>query len=64
MKHVLSKLSAILQGALLRQEGQDLIEYALLASLIALGAVTTMQTLSTDINNAFSAIGTNLNAAI
>ena len=61
---MMMKLSAAVQGFILRQEGQDLIEYALLASLIALGAVTTMQTLSKDINNAFGSIGPQLNAAV
>ena len=64
MKNMMMKLSAAVQGFILRQEGQDLIEYALLASLIALGAVTTMKTLSSDINSAFGNIGTTLNANV
>ncbi len=46
------------------ESGQDLIEYALVAALIAFGAVTTMGTLATDINVAFSVIGSELSAAI
>jgi pilus assembly protein Flp/PilA len=46
------------------ESGQDLIEYALVAALIAFGAVTTMGTLATDINNAFSWIGSDLNNAV
>jgi pilus assembly protein Flp/PilA len=42
------------------ESGQDLIEYALVAALIAFGAVTTMQTLASDINIAFSGIGSKL----
>ena len=45
------------------ESGQDLIEYALIAALIALGAVGTMGTLATDINNAFSKIGSKLSSA-
>lgn len=46
------------------ESGQDLIEYALVAALIAFGAVTTMGALATDINVAFSLIGSSLSAAI
>ncbi len=45
------------------ESGQDLIEYALVASLIALGAVASMQTLSTKIGSAFTSIGTALSSA-
>jgi pilus assembly protein Flp/PilA len=44
------------------EEGQDLVEYALLVVLIALAAVVGMQTLATDINNVFLAAGANLTA--
>ena len=40
--------------------GQDLIEYGLVAALIALAATAGMGTLAADINNAFSNIGTTL----
>ena len=36
------------------ESGQDLIEYALVASLIAFAAVTTMGKLATNVNTAFS----------
>ena len=42
------------------EEGQDLVEYALLVVLIALGAVVGMQGLATAINSTFGAAGTNL----
>ena len=45
------------------ESGQDLIEYALAASLIALGAVATMTTLGTQINTVFTKITTALSAA-
>ena len=50
----------------LRQDesGQDLIEYALVAALIALGAVATMQTVATAISNAFATINTQLTNAL
>ena len=39
------------------ESGQDLIEYALVAIIIALGAITAMGTLSTKINSEFTNIG-------
>ncbi len=38
------------------EEGQDLIEYALVVSLIAFAAIAGMGTLANGINNAFSTI--------
>jgi pilus assembly protein Flp/PilA len=63
MNDRLLKLSVKIQTILMREEGQDLIEYALVVSLIAFAAVTTMKGLATDINNAYIAIGNALNAA-
>ena len=45
------------------ESGQDLIEYALVAALIAFGAIATMQALAADINVAFSNIGSRLSSA-
>jgi pilus assembly protein Flp/PilA len=42
------------------EQGQDLIEYALVVALIALAATAGMNTVATDINLAFSNIGTKL----
>jgi len=48
-------------GDLHREEsGQDLIEYALIAALIALAATVGMGTVAKAINTAFSSIGTKL----
>jgi len=44
-------------------EGQDLIEYALLAALVALGAVAGMTALAGGINSKFSAVSTSLSNA-
>jgi pilus assembly protein Flp/PilA len=46
------------------ESGQDLIEYALVAALIAFAAVAAMQTLAAQINNAFSTIGSKLSSAM
>lgn len=46
------------------ESGQDLIEYALVAALIALGATAAMSSLSTSISTAFSKIGSSLTSAV
>jgi pilus assembly protein Flp/PilA len=50
-----------LKSSLMQEEGQDLVEYALVVALIALAATAGMRTLASDINNAFTGIGTTLN---
>jgi len=42
------------------ESGQDLIEYALIAALIALAATVGMGTVASAINTAFSSIGSKL----
>jgi pilus assembly protein Flp/PilA len=64
MKDKLLMLSIKLRTLLSDEQGQDLIEYALVVALIAFGATAAMSSLSTDINNAFATIGANLTAAI
>jgi pilus assembly protein Flp/PilA len=56
---MLSRMRRLIQ----REEGQDLIEYALVVALIAFAAVTAMQTVAVDINAVFTAIGAALVAA-
>jgi pilus assembly protein Flp/PilA len=46
------------------ESGQDLIEYALVAGLIGLGAVVAMTGLSGKIGNAFNTVGNNLTNAV
>jgi pilus assembly protein Flp/PilA len=53
----------IFKNLLHDESGQDLIEYALVAALIALGAITAMKGLATGINTAFSTISSDLTAA-
>jgi pilus assembly protein Flp/PilA len=45
------------------EEGQDLIEYSLLAALIAVATIAAMKALAVDINDIFSKIGASLDAA-
>lgn len=45
------------------ESGQDLTEYALLLSLIALGAIAAMKSLGGAINNTFGSAVSNLSSA-
>jgi pilus assembly protein Flp/PilA len=50
---------------LLRDEsGQDLIEYAIVAGLIGLGAVISMTNLTLKLKTAFNSIGSQLTSAV
>jgi pilus assembly protein Flp/PilA len=42
------------------ESGQDLIEYALVAALVGLGAVAAMKGLNNSIGTAFNGVGTSL----
>lgn len=44
--------------ALLDQSGQDLIEYALVVSLVGLAAITGMRSVASSVSTAYSNIGT------
>jgi pilus assembly protein Flp/PilA len=46
------------------ESGQDLIEYALVAALIALGSVAAMNTLATNISTALNSVGTQLTTTV
>jgi pilus assembly protein Flp/PilA len=51
-------------AALIAEEsGQDLIEYALVAALVGLGAVAAMQGLKNSVSNTFSNVSNQLNTA-
>ena len=49
-----------LQSLMAREEGQDLVEYALLVALISLVAIATITKLGTTVNSVFSAINASL----
>ncbi|MDR3776757.1 MAG: Flp family type IVb pilin [Terracidiphilus sp.] len=64
MNDTMLKIYIKIQSLMAREEGQDLVEYALVVALIALGATAGMGALATNINTAFTTIGGNLTAAI
>jgi len=61
MKDTFLKLSVKVQSLMMREEGQDLIEYALVVALIAFAATAGMKSLANGINGAFTGISTMLN---
>jgi pilus assembly protein Flp/PilA len=60
MNTMLLKLYVKFQDLMSREEGQDLVEYALVVALIAFGAITGMGYLAKGLNNAFATISTTL----
>jgi pilus assembly protein Flp/PilA len=54
------QVKTLLRALLNEESGQDLIEYALIAALIALGAIVAMGGLSNQIANEFNSIGNSL----
>jgi pilus assembly protein Flp/PilA len=60
MKDIITRLSVRIQCLIMGEEGQDLVEYALVVALIGFAAVAGMGTLASNINAAFTAIGAEL----
>jgi pilus assembly protein Flp/PilA len=60
MNSAIQGLRCMLQALLTNQRGQDLIEYALVVALIAFAAAAGMTSVATQINTAFTNIGTKL----
>ena len=60
MTFVLNSLSRLHK----EEEGQGLVEYMLIIALVAFGAVAGMNTLASYLNQAFSSIGSLVNAYI
>jgi len=61
-KRTVTMLNTV-KRALVNDEGQDLIEYALLAAFIALAAVVAITQLGTAINNIYSRISSTIDGA-
>ena len=57
-------MKQLLKQFMQEESGQDLIEYALVAALVGLGAVAAMNGLSTSIANTFNGVGNQLTNAV
>ena len=60
----MKNIKRILVNLVHDESGQDLIEYALVAALIALGSVAAMNSLTSSISTAFSTVGTRLTSTV
>jgi pilus assembly protein Flp/PilA len=64
MSNLILKLSAKIENVMSSEEGQDVIEYALVIAFVAFAATAGMTSLATQVNAAFTTIGGDLAAAI
>jgi pilus assembly protein Flp/PilA len=60
MNNMILNIYVKLQNLMNREEGQDLVEYALLVSLIALAAITGVGNVAKAVNTIFGNISTSL----
>ena len=59
----MKNMTQLLKNLMTEESGQDLIEYALVAALVGLGSVASMQGLANSIGSAFATVGTQLTAS-
>jgi pilus assembly protein Flp/PilA len=64
MNDLMLKLYVKIQNVLDREEGQDLVEYALVVALVAFGATAALKTLGTGLNSAFTNISSTLASSL
>jgi pilus assembly protein Flp/PilA len=57
-------VNQIFRQFLADDSGQDLIEYALVAALVGLGAILALKNLSTHIDNSFSSVSSSLTSSV
>ena len=60
MNDLMLKMFVTAKNVMAREEGQDLVEYALVVALIAFGAVAGMSALAGGINTAFKDVSSSL----
>jgi len=57
-------MSQFLKQLVADDSGQDLIEYALVAALVGIAAVSGLRVLRNSIGNTFNSVGTSLTSAV
>jgi pilus assembly protein Flp/PilA len=57
-------MKKLLKSLAIEEDGQDLIEYALVAAIVALGAVGALRGLKNSIGSAFNSVGNTLTNAV
>jgi pilus assembly protein Flp/PilA len=63
MKNLVSKMRIAIKS-LKSEQGQDLVEYALVVALIAFACVTAVKGVATNLSTAFSTIGTTISSTV
>ncbi|MDR3740538.1 MAG: Flp family type IVb pilin [Terracidiphilus sp.] len=61
---MLLNLYVRLQNLISNEEGQDLVEYALVVALIAFGSIMGMSALSGELNTAFKTISSRVGSSL
>jgi pilus assembly protein Flp/PilA len=64
MNQVMIKLFVRMQSWMMREEGQDLVEYAFVIAMVAFGATASLKTLGGGLNHAFSNISSTLASSL
>jgi pilus assembly protein Flp/PilA len=64
MNSLLLKIHVRFHDLMSREEGQDLVEYALVVALIAFAATTGMKALATGLNLAFSNLSSKMGSYV
>jgi len=64
MNNLMLKLLVKIQSLAVREEGQDLVEYALVVALVAFGATAALKNLGTGLNHAFTNISSTLASSL
>ena len=60
----MDNLYPYLHNLIVREEGQDLVEYAMVVAVIAFGATAGMAQLAGGINTVFSVVATTMTAGV
>jgi pilus assembly protein Flp/PilA len=60
----MANMKQLLKNLIAEESGQDLIEYALVAALVALGSIASMTSLAGAIGNSFNSVATSLTNAV
>jgi pilus assembly protein Flp/PilA len=60
MSELLLKVHFSLRALIASEDGQDVVEYALVVALIAFGGIAAMQSLASGLNIAFDTISSDL----
>jgi len=64
MNNALLKVYVKIQCLMMQEEGQDMVEYALVVALIAVGVTATMRTFATTLGTMFTNVGTLVTGAV